>query len=122
MLNYLEQAIKNPLLTVLLITVIFDITTGILKAFVNNNLNSTINKNGLSKHIGVLLLVVLVIIIFKPLEMENLINTILSFYIFSYILSLLENLILIGVPIPKWLKDKFMDLRGGNDEIKGVKK
>lgn len=122
MFNYLEQAIKNPLLTVLLITIMFDIATGILKAFVNNNLNSTINKNGLSKHMGVMLLVILVIIIFKPLEMESLINTILSFYIFSYILSILENLILIGVPIPKWLKDKFMVLRGENDEIKGVKK
>ena len=54
--------------------------------------------------------------------MESLINTILSFYIFSYILSILENLILIGVPIPEWLKDKFMGLRSENDEIKRVKK
>lgn len=122
MINYLEQAIKNPLLSVLLITIIFDIITGILKAFVNKNLNSTINKNGLTKDIGVLLLVVLVNIIFKPLEMENLINTILSFYIFSYILSVLENLILIGVPIPQWLKDRFMVLRSENDEIKRIKK
>lgn len=122
MLNYLEQTMKNPLLTVLLITIMFDIATGVLKAFVNNNLNSTINKNGLSKHTGVMLLVILVIIIFKPLEMESLINTILSFYIFSYMLSIIENLILIGVPVPEWLKDKFMFLRSENDEIKGIKK
>lgn len=122
MLNFLEQTMKNPLLTVLLITIMFDIATGVLKAFVNNNLNSTINKNGLSKHMGVMLLVILVIVIFKPLEMESLINTILSFYIFSYILSIMENLILIGVPVPEWLKDKFMFLRSENDEIKGIKK
>lgn len=122
MLNFLEQTMKNPLLTVLLITIMFDIATGVLKAFVNNNLNSTINKNGLSKHTGVMLLVILVIVIFKPLEMESLINTILSFYIFSYILSIMENLILIGVPVPEWLKDKFMFLRSENDEIKGIKK
>ncbi len=64
----------------------------------------------------------LIIIIFKPLEMESLINTVLIFYIASYILSILENLSLLGIPFPEWLKERFLILRGENDEIKRIEK
>ena len=39
--------------------------------------------------------------------MESLINTVILFYIASYILSIIENLSLIGIPLPQWLKDRF---------------
>lgn len=119
-LSYLEQSIKNPLLLILFISIAFDIIIGTLKAFVKGIANSTISKNGISKHIGIVLLVVLVIIIFKPLEMESLINVVILFYISSYILSILENLSLLGIPFPQWLKERFLILRGENDEIKGI--
>lgn len=121
-LNYLSQSIKNPLLLTLFITIAFDIITGTLKAFVKGVVNSSISKSGISKHLGIMLLVMLVIIIFKPLEMESLINTVILFYIASYILSILENLSLLGIPFPQWLKDRFSVLRGENNEIKGIKK
>ena len=121
-LNYLEQSIKNPLLLTLFISIAFDIIIGTLKAFTKGVINSSISKSGISKHIGIVLLVMLVIIIFKPLEMENLINIVLLFYIASYILSILENLSLLGVPLPQWLKERFSILRGENDEIKRIKK
>jgi len=121
-LNYLEQSIKNPLLLILFISIAFDIIIGTLKAFAKGMVNSSISKNGISKHIGIVLLVVLVIIVFKPLKMESLINTIILFYISSYILSILENLSLLGIPFPQWLKEKFLILRSENDEIKGTKK
>ena len=121
-LSYLEQSIKNPLLLTLFISIAFDIIIGILKAFTKGVVNSSINKNGISKHIGIVLLVVLVIIIFKPLEMESLINTVLIFYIASYILSILENLSLLGIPFPQWLKERFLILRGENDEIERIEK
>ena len=121
-LNYLEQSIKNPLLLTLFISIAFDIIIGTLKAFTKGVINSSISKSGISKHIGIVLLVMLVIIIFKPLEMENLINIVLLFYIASYILSILENLSLLGIPFPQWLKERFIILRGENDEIKRIKK
>jgi toxin secretion/phage lysis holin len=121
-LSYLEQSIKNPLLLTLFISIAFDIITGTLKAFAKGIANSSISKNGISKHIGIVLLVMLIIIIFKPLEMESLINTVIIFYISSYILSILENLSLLGIPLPQWLKERFLILRSDNDEIKGTKK
>jgi toxin secretion/phage lysis holin len=121
-LNYLEQSIKNPLLLTLFISIAFDIITGTLKAIAKGVANSSISKNGISKHIGIVLLVMLVIIIFKPLEMESLINTVIIFYISSYILSILENLSLLGIPFPQWLKERFSILRSDNDEIKRTKK
>lgn len=121
-LSYLEQSIKNPLLLTLFISIAFDIISGTLKAFVKGKVNSAISKDGISKHIGIVLLVMLVIIIFKPLEMENLVNAVLLFYIASYILSILENLSLLGVPLPEWLKKRFETLRSDNDEIERFKK
>lgn len=121
-LSYLEESVKNPLLLTLFISIAFDIIIGTLKAFAKGIVNSSINKDGISKHIGIVLLVMLVIIIFKPLEMENLINAVILFYIASYILSILENLSLLGVPFPQWLKERFVILRSENDEIKRIKK
>lgn len=121
-LTYLQESIKNPLLLTLFITIAFDIIIGTLKALAKGIANSSISKNGISKHIGIVLLVTLVIIIFKPLEMEGLINTVILFYIASYILSILENLSLLGIPFPQWLKERFSILRGENDEIKRLKK
>lgn len=121
-LSYLEQSIKNPLLLTLFVSIAFDIISGTLKAFVKGKVNSAISKDGVSKHIGIILLVMLVIIIFKPLEMENLVNAVILFYIASYILSILENLSLLGVPLPEWLKNRFEILRSDNDEIERFKK
>jgi len=121
-LSYLEQSIKNPLLLTLFISIAFDIIIGTLKALAKGIANSSISKNGISKHIGIVLLVMLVIIIFKPLEMESLINTVILFYIASYILSILENLSLLGIPFPQWLKERFLILRGENDEIERIEK
>lgn len=121
-LSYLEQSIKNPLLLTLFISIAFDIFFGTLKAFAKGSVNSSINKDGITKHIGIVLLVILVIIIFKPLKMESLINTVIIFYIASYILSILENLSLLGIPFPQWLKERFLILRGENDEIERIEK
>lgn len=121
-LSYLEQSIKNPLLLTLFISIAFDIIIGTLKALAKGIANSSISKAGISKHIGIVLLVMLVIVIFKPLEMESLINTVILFYIASYILSILENLSLLGIPFPQWLKERFLILRGENDEIKRIEK
>lgn len=120
-LIYLKESIKNPLLLTLFVSIAFDIIFGTLKAIVKGTVNSSINKDGITKHISIVLLVMLLIIIFKLLEMESLINTILLFYIASYILSILENLSLIGVPFPQWLKERFLILRSDNDEIKRIK-
>ena len=121
-LSYLEQAVKNPLLLVLFVSMGFDIISGTLKAFAKDEVNSAINKDGITRHIGVVLLVMLVIIIFKPLEMEHLINVVIVFYIASYILSILENLSLLGIPLPEWLKKRFETLRSDNDEIERLEK
>lgn len=121
-LSYLEEAIKNPLLLILFVSIGFDIISGTLKAFAKGEVNSTINKDGISRHIGIVLLVMLVIIIFKPLEMENLVNAVILFYIASYVLSILENLSLLGIPLPEWLKKRFETLRSDNDEIERVEK
>ena len=50
--------------------------------------------------------------------MGELINVLILFYIGSYMISIIENLTMLGVPLPKWLIDKFLILKEDNDVTK----
>ena len=107
--------------------IIFDIFTGVGVAFKNKLLNSEINKDGITKHFTIIVFVIFFNCLFTIFKMEELGKIILYFYISSYGLSIFENLTMLGVPFPKWLKDKFLLLkdesnRGGNDVFERIKK
>lgn len=108
----------NPEFRVFLCCIGFDIFLGTLASIKNRNLNSYINKIGISKHIAIIILVVFCSIIFNPLNMGELINVLILFYIGSYMISIIENLTMLGVPLPKWLIDKFLILKEDNDVTK----
>jgi toxin secretion/phage lysis holin len=105
----------------LLIVVALDYVTGILKAIVNRSLNSYIGWRGLVRKTGVFISIIVAV------QIECLINapgTLHNFVAFAFTvnecISILENLIDIGVPVPdflvkylKKLKDKDGDNKNG---------
>ena len=123
----LDTVIENEYLYVLLIFIIFDIITGTLKAFSTNTVYSKINKKGITKHITIFLFCIFFSWVFFILKVKEYANVLLLFYIASYGLSIIENMIQMGLPLPQWLKDKFQVLRdvtnkgGESDEIKRIK-
>lgn len=91
------------LLTILVIFMCLDITTGIIKALIQKKLNSKIGYKGFLKKATIMLVIILAnwldilttsdVPIFKTLA--------IYFYIGMEGLSVLENLSQIGIPIPK---------------------
>lgn len=112
----LETVMKNEYLYVLIIFIIFDIITGILKAYSNNTLNSRINKKGITTHISIFLFVIFFSWVFQVINASEYSNIIIMFYIGSYGLSIIENMGQMGIPLPKWLSAKFKVLQGEMNE------
>ena len=119
----INEVVNNEYLYVLLFFVIFDIVTGTLKAFNTNTVYSKINKQGITNHITIILFSIFFSWVFNIFNVNEYSNILLMFYIVSYGLSIIENMGEMGVPLPKWLSDKFKVLQDEtnrgveNDEI-----
>ena len=112
----IETVMKNEYLYVLIIFIIFDIITGILKAYSNNTLNSKINRKGITTHISIFLFVTFFSWVFQVINASEYSNILIMFYIASYGLSIIENMGQMGLPLPKWLSVKFKVLQDEMNE------
>lgn len=107
----LHTVIDSPLFLTFLGFIMFDILTGVAVAFKNKVVNSKINKTGITKNLTVLVFVIFFSDLFVSYKMNDLSDIVISFYIGSYALSIFENLTMLGVPFPEWLKNKFLVLK-----------
>ena len=94
------------ILRVLLFFIVLDYMTGLMKAFKNKELSSSIGWNGLMKKIGTLIAVIVAHQMDKidPTGSQLFRNTVVTFFIANEGVSLVENLAIIGVPVPSILK------------------
>ena len=114
MINVMTQintVVNNQYLYVLLFFIIFDILTGTLKAFSTNTVYSKINKHGITNHITIFLFCFFFSWMFSIFDVNEYSNILIMFYIGSYGLSIIENVGQMGLPLPKWLVDKFTELQ-----------
>ena len=120
----INTVVNNQYLYVLLFFIIFDILTGTLKSFSTNTVYSKINKHGITNHITIFLFCFFFSWIFSIFDVNEYSNILIMFYIVSYGLSIIENVGQMGLPLPKWLVDKFTELQdetnmgGESDETK----
>lgn len=120
----ISTVFDNKFLYVLLFFIVFDIITGTLKAFSNNTVYSKISKKGITSHITIFIFCIFFKIVFSLFGAEEYSKILIMFYIVSYGLSIIENIGLMGVPLPQWLVEKFKVLQDEtnkgieNDEIK----
>lgn len=98
----------------------FDIILGTLVSFKKGIVSSRINKDGITKHLSIILFIIFFSVVFIISDMKEYFNILLGFYIASYGLSILENLSELGVPFPVWIKERFILLRRSTNEIKRV--
>lgn len=96
--------------------IVLDILTGIIKAWVNKTLNSTIGRRGLIEHLAVLVLGVTVYPYLIFIGFEEVATAFIFFFIATYGLSLIENLSDIGVPFPKGIKKRLEKIKDQFDE------
>ena len=101
----------------LLIILLLDYITGIIVAGVfrkskktkSGGLNSSIGLMGIFKKVGELILVMVAVLLDRALNLDIVRNGVIIVLISNEVLSIIENLGLMGVPIPKIIQ-KAVDL------------
>ena len=117
-LKEFNSVVHNDYLYILLFFIMFDFITGTLKAFSTNTVYSKINKKGITSHIAVFLFCIFFSWVFGIFKVAEYSKVLIMFYIVSYGLSIIENMGKMGLPLPKWLTDKFKMLQ--EETNKGV--
>ena len=101
----------------LLIAIIIDYISGLIKAFNTKQLSSKIGFKGILKKVGVLLIVMLAVLIDRVTGETGAIRTLVIYYfVANEGLSIIENLGHAGLPIPKAIKNALKALKGQSNE------
>lgn len=96
----------------LLIAIMLDYLSGMIKAFNLKQLSSKVGFKGIMKKVGVLLIVMLGVLVDRVTGDTGAIRTLVIYYfVANEGLSIIENLSLAGVPIPKGLKKALKALK-----------
>lgn len=92
-------------MTCLLIAIILDYVSGMLKAFITKQVSSKIGFKGILKKVSILLVVMLAVLIDRVTGETGAIRTLVIYYfVANEGLSVLENLAKAGVPVPQTIK------------------
>ncbi|WP_261809560.1 phage holin family protein [Levilactobacillus humaensis] len=105
-----SSMVNNYYIEVFLWAVMADLLTGIVKSFTHRSkvkADSSRGLRGLAKHLLIILLVITIYPILDVLQFDAVSNAVVLFYIAEYAISILENLQVMGFPIPSFLKQRF---------------
>lgn len=92
--------------------IILDYISGMIKAYILKELSSKIGFKGILKKIGILLIIILSVFMDKIAGNTGAIRTLVIYYfVANEGLSIIENLSMAGVPIPKRLKKALKELK-----------
>lgn len=104
-------------LNCLLIAIVLDYVSGLIKAYNTKTLSSRIGFRGLLKKLGILILVMVAVVVDRVTGNSGAIRTVIIYYfVANEGLSIIENLGAAGIPIPKFLKKALKALKKENDK------
>lgn len=100
-LEILDRIFHDPIFWLFLGLVILDFLTGTTKAFIMKDVSSAVGMNGLLKHSIIVLIVVFMGLVTGLAEFTEIKYIFIFFYIFEYSISIMENLVKMGIPFPE---------------------
>lgn len=107
----------NGLLVALFVVIVLDYITGLLKAGIKKELSSEVGFKGILKKMLILLVVALAHLIDNCVGSgETWRNIAIVFYISNEGISILENAVACGLPVPKKLKEILEQLENDTEE------
>ena len=99
-------------LNCLLIAIVLDYLTGVIKAYVKKERSSEVGLKGILKKVGVLIVVMLGVLVDRVTGETGAVRTLVIYYfVANEGLSIIENLGAAGVPIPAKLKKALKALK-----------
>lgn len=109
---------NDGLLTALVVFVIADYVSGVLRAFAEKKISSAIGSKGISKKVVIFILVGIAHMVdVEILGAGDIIrNTVIFFYLSNEGISILENAIRLGLPVSKKLRNILLQLREQSEE------
>ena len=105
----LESTSRNDYIFFLLILILIDFITGNAKAWKWKVSDSSVGLKGIIKHSLTFLFYFLLLAFFKYVQMEEIGMIFIYLIIYNYVLSIMENLAVMGVYIPKFLRAKVLN-------------
>ena len=107
-------------LRILILFMFVDYITGLIKGKIENNLKSQIGFNGILRKSTILLVLIVAVSLDKLINSGNWIfrTLVAYFYIGNEGLSILENISVIGVPLPEGLKNALAQLKENKEQEK----
>lgn len=102
-------------LACLIAAIVIDYISGLIKAYNTKTLSSNIGFRGILKKVGILLIVMLSVLVDRVTVNNGAIRTLVIYYfVANEGLSILENLAVAGLPIPKALKNALKVIKKEN--------
>lgn len=103
---------------VLIVLMVLDYITGVLNGYLTKTLNSEVGFKGLLKKFLILVVMIIAVMLDRLMNTGDWIfrTLVCYFYIANEGISLLENISLMGVPIPNKLKDALEQLNNEGTE------
>lgn len=117
LMTFLFGAFDLPL-QILCVAVGLDYFSGMLKAFYLGEISSRVGYRGLIKKVGIFFVVIVAQMADLLLGMFVFRSAICLFFSANEMISVLENVGNMGIPIPKFLKDRLAQVQSENDEKK----
>lgn len=105
--------------TALIVLVLFmalDYITGVIRAYINKSLSSSVGLIGIARKSLIFIVLIVSVLLDRLLNSETWVfrTLVAYFYIANEGISLLENCVGLGLPIPERLKDALEQLKEGN--------
>lgn len=111
----------NGLLVTLCVVIVLDYISGLFKASITKTLSSAVGFKGILKKLLILMVVAMAHMIDNCVGSgETWRNIVIVFYICNEGLSILENAVASGLPVPEKLKEVLKTMDDENNEKKGV--
>jgi toxin secretion/phage lysis holin len=101
--DLVKNTLGNTLIIALFTIIIIDIITGLLKALLQKNINSSIGLSGMVKHTAIMLMVMIGYPLLSIFELNVFKEAIIGFFILQYLISIIENTNSLGISYPKWI-------------------
>ena len=99
----------------LLIAIVIDYISGLIKAYNTRTLDSKIGFKGILKKVGILCIVCLAVVVDRITGESGALRTLVIYYfVANEGLSILENLSIAGLPIPQSIKKALQALKKEN--------
>lgn len=121
-LNYLltkeilESVTHNYIFIGLVTVIIFDFITGVFKGVYLKTLSSEYGIKGIVRMLTVLILIIIIGFFTTLTKQDYIFFTFAMFFILEYIISVIENLTLMNIPLPSFLTDLIMNFRTMNEK------